>query len=303
MNETTTATEAATEAVAEATAASEAAAPEAGSLFDLLPDNGIAGHVFTVDTALRVFQVFLTIFLGLVLLGLMVSILKRVTKKRFDVRTSGLIIKITQYLGLALIAINAFDVARVDLSALLGAAGIAGIALGFAAQTSVSNFISGFFLISEKMFAPGDVLNVDGTVGSVLSVDALSIKLRTFDNQLVRIPNETLIKTNVFNITRFPARRLNMNILITYDSNLEKAKAVLLDTVAKNREILKNPEPLFFVKGFAENGVDLLLGVWIASTDWVTANNSIHIDVKKRLDEEGIAFAFPTRTIYTRQVD
>jgi small-conductance mechanosensitive channel len=302
MNETITATVTLSETTA-AVDAAEATAPRVASIFDLLPDNGLVGHIFTVDTALRIIQVFLTIFLGLILVGLVVSILKRVTKKRFDVRTSGLIIKITQYLGLALIAINAFDVARVDLSALLGAAGIAGIALGFAAQTSVSNFISGFFLISEKMFAPGDVLNVDGTVGAVLSVDALSIKLRTFDNQLVRIPNETLIKTNVFNITRFPARRLNMNILITYDSDIEQTKAVLLDTVAKNRDILMNPEPLFFVKGFAENGVELLLGVWIASTDWVNANNSIHIDVKKRLDSEGIKFAFPTRTIYSRQTD
>jgi small-conductance mechanosensitive channel len=137
----------------------------------------------------------------------------------------------------------------------------------------------------------------------VLSVDALSIKLRTFDNQLVRIPNETLIKTNVFNITRFPARRLNMNILITYDSDIAKAKTILLDTVARSRDILKNPEPLFFVKGFAENGVELLVGVWIANEDWVNANNSIYIDVKKRMDAEGIEFAFPTRTIYSRQID
>ena len=125
MNETNTAVGTLTEA----STAAEAAAPETGFLFNLLPDNGIVGHIFTIDTALRIFQVFLTIILGLVLMGLVISILKRVTNKRFDVRTSGLIIKITQYLGLALIAINAFDVARVDLSALLGAAGIAGIAL------------------------------------------------------------------------------------------------------------------------------------------------------------------------------
>ena len=294
---------AAAETLTETSAVPETAAKGAKTLFDILPDNGLVGQIFTVDTVLKIFQVFLTIFIGLVLVGLVVSILKRVTRKRFDVRTSGLIIKITQYLGLALIAINAFDVAQVDLSALLGAAGIAGIALGFAAQTSVSNFISGFFLISEKMFAPGDVINVDGTVGVVQSVDALSVKLRTFDNQLVRIPNETLIKTNVFNITRFPARRLNMNILITYNSDLEKAKFALLDTASKNRDILMNPEPLFFVKGFAENGVDILLGLWVANEDWVNANNSIHIDIKKRLEAEGIEFAFPTRTIYSRQIE
>lgn len=269
-------------------------------LMDILPDGGALGRIFTVETGLRILQVILTIVIGLMIVTAIIGLLKRFTRKRFDDRTGGLIIKVAQYLGYTLIAINVFDAARIDLSALLGAAGIAGIALGFAAQTSIANFISGFFLISEKMFAVGDVLNVGGTAGVVLSIDALSIKLRTFDNQLLRIPNETLIKANLLNVTRFPARRLNITILITYDSDITKAKAAILDTAAKNRDILMNPEPFFFVKGFAESGIELILGVWIAKEDWVNANNSIHVDIKKCLDAQGIAFAFPTRTIHTK---
>ena len=64
------------------------------------------------------------------------------------------------------------------------------------------------------------MLNVDGTVGVVHSVDALSIKLRTFDNQLVRIPNEILIKAKVTNITRFPARRLNIDLSVVYGTDI-----------------------------------------------------------------------------------
>ncbi|MDZ7816437.1 MAG: mechanosensitive ion channel [Planctomycetota bacterium] len=96
------------------------------------------------------------------------------------------------------------------LTALLGAAGIAGIAIGFAAQTSLSNIISGFFLLSERPFAQGDLVQCGSDTGFVLSVSLLSVKMRTFDNKLIRIPNENLIKKEVYNLTKFPIRRVNV---------------------------------------------------------------------------------------------
>lgn len=299
MNETITTAEAATGAVA----AAESATKSSKSLFDLLPDSGLVGRILTMDTALRVLQVLLTIFIGLILVGLVVSLLKRFTKKRFDSRTGGLVVKITQYIGIALVAINAFDVAQINLSALLGAAGIAGIALGFAAQTSVSNFISGVFLVSEKTFTQGDVISVGDTTGIVYSIDAMSVRLRTFDNKLIRIPNETLIKTNVANITRFPIRRVNLKILVTYSTDIERVRDILLEVAALNKDVLRNPEPVFMVSNYADSGVDLFFGVWCASTEWFQGLNSISIDIKKRFDAEGIEFAFPTRTIYNRQIE
>jgi small-conductance mechanosensitive channel len=294
MNETANTTEAAAGVVESATGSTR-------SIFDLLPDTGLIGRIFTVDTAWKVLQVLLTIFIGLILVGLVISLLRRFTRKRFDARTGGLIIKIAQYLGITLIVINVFDVAQINLSALLGAAGIAGIALGFAAQTSISNFISGVFLVSEKTFAQGDVLTVGDTTGIVYSIDAMSVKLRTFDNKLIRIPNETLIKTNVANITRFPVRRVNLKILVTYDTDLEKARAIMLDVAARNTDVLRNPESVFMVNSYADSGFDLFFGVWCASSDWFQGLNSISIDIKKRFDAEGIEFAFPTRTIYTKK--
>ena len=154
-------------------AAAETAAEGADTILGFIPADGVLGRIFSMDTALKVGRVALIIVAGLVLVGLAVSILRRMTRRRMDARTSALLVKLAQYLGFALIAINAFEAAEVDLSALLGAAGIAGIALGFAAQTSVSNFISGFFLMSDKTFAQGDVLSVNGLTGVVTAVDAL----------------------------------------------------------------------------------------------------------------------------------
>lgn len=287
------------EANAIAEAAAEGAAPK-GGLLGLLPEDGILGRLFTMDAALTAIRVVLAIVLGAVAVGVIVTLIRRVTVKRMDARTSGLIVKVAQYLGLALIAVNALDAAKVNLSGLLGAAGIAGIALGFAAQTTVSNFISGFFLVSEKTFSIGDVITIEGSTGVVYSVDALSIKLRSFDNQLMRIPNEALIKAKVTNITRFPARRLNINLLVTYDTDMDRLRTALLDLAAANQFVLRKPEPLYMIQRFGDNGVELLFGVWLAKDDWVSGNNSVLADIKRRFEAEGIEFAFPTRTVYAK---
>ncbi len=266
--------------------------------FDLVPSDSAIGRLFSVETVLKLTRVGLTLVVGFLLVGVIMAVLKRVTQKRMDARSGGFVIKLAQYAGFTLIVINALEAAEIDLSALLGAAGIAGIALGFAAQTSVSNFISGFFLMSEKTFAVGDVVNVDSTTGVVYSIDALSVKLKTFDNQLVRIPNETLIKTNVTNITRFAIRRLNVSITITYSADVEKARTLLFEAAEANTCVLKRPEPLFMIQSFNKDGVELLFGVWIAKDEWVEANNAMFMEIQKRFDAAGIEFARSAITVY-----
>ncbi len=282
-----------------------ATTPEAAEksrwILELIPADSALGKIFTVETVLKLTRVGLSVLLGLLLVGLVMTVLKRITRKRLDTRSGSLVIKLTQYLGFALIAINALEAAEVDLSALLGAAGIAGVALGFAAQTSVSNFISGFFLMSEKTFTVGDVITVDAMTGIVHSIDALSVKLRTFDNQLVRIPNETLIKTNVINVTRFKTRRLNITMTITHAADLDKAKNLLYEAADANENVLRQPEPLFMILGLGKDGVELLFGVWLANEDWVSGNNAIYAGIHEGFRNSGIEFAHATMTVYEKK--
>lgn len=297
-----TALPAAAEAAAPA-AQSAVQAPGPGSGFSLLPADGVFGKLFTADMLVTVARVALAVALGVLFVGVLVAVLRKLTRRRLSARTGALVVKVAQYLGFALIVLNAFEVAKVDYSALLGAAGIAGIALGFAAQTSVANFISGFFLVSEQTFAVGDVVSVDGTTGVVFSIDTLSIKLRTFDNQLIRIPNETLIKSNLTNITRFPVRRLNVKLTVSYETDIGLAKSLLMEAADSIPSILKSPEPFFMVQGFGKDGIDLFLGVWFAKDDWEPTNNGIHVAIKERFDSKGVSFAYPAVRLYKARED
>lgn len=206
--------------------------------------------------------------------------------------------KVVFYLGAATLVVTTMVELGFSLTPLLGAAGVVGIALGFASQTSVSNVIAGLFLIAEQPFVVDDVIQVGDITGRVLSVDTMSVKLRTFDNRFVRIPNETLVKSTVVNITRFPIRRLDVRIGVAYREDPERVREVLLDVADKNPIALMEPEPLVIFDAFADSSLNLLFAVWATRENWLDLKNSIQEEVKKRFDEEGIEIPFPHRTLY-----
>ncbi|MGD8319172.1 MAG: mechanosensitive ion channel family protein [Gemmatimonadota bacterium] len=189
-----------------------------------------------------------------------------------------------------------------SLAPLLGAAGILGIALGFASQTSVSNIISGFFLLAEEPFQVGDVITVDQVTGAVLTIDMLSVKIRTFDNKMVRIPNETLVKSQLTNITRFPIRRVDINVGVAYKEDIGRVREILLDVAEANPMVLMEPAPLVIFQGYGSSSIDFLFAVWAKKESWLNVKNSIAEDVKRRFDAEGIEIPFPHVSLYSGSV-
>ena len=185
-----------------------------------------------------------------------------------------------------------------DLSVLLGAAGIATVAIGFASQTSVSNLISGLFLVLERAVEVGDAITVDGTTGEVLSVDLLSTKLRTFDNLLVRVPNETLVKTKITNLNRFPLRRVDLQVGVAYKEDLSKVLGVLERVARDNPLCMDEPAPLFISQGFGESSVNYQFSVWGQTEKFLELRNGMQQAIKKAFDEEGIEIPFPHRTLF-----
>lgn len=186
-----------------------------------------------------------------------------------------------------------------DLGVLLGAAGILTVAIGFASQTSASNLISGLFLLGERPFALGDLIRVNGTVGEVLSIDLLSVKLRTLDNLFVRIPNETLIKSEVTNIRRFPIRRIDFQIGVAYKEDLRAVQAVLMEVADHNPYCLEEPAPVVLFTGFADSSMNHEFRLWTKTENFIELRNSIPIEIKEAFDERGIDIPFPHRTLYT----
>ncbi len=192
----------------------------------------------------------------------------------------------------------ALSLAGVDVSVLLGTAGFLTIAVGFAAQTSVSNLISGAFLMAEKPFKIGDVIEVGGMRGEVIVIDLMSVKLRTFDNLLVRIPNETMLKANVTNSSHFAIRRYDLLVGVAYKEDLENVRAVLMAVADSNLLCLREPKPQIIFMGFGDSSVNLQFSVWAKRESFLDLRNSIAEEVKRAFDTVGIEIPFPHRTLY-----
>ena len=249
-----------------------------------------------------VIRVAAVVVIGLPVIHIIARVVARFTRRRFTDHSSILMRKAITYTGSIVMLVMILNQLGFNLTALLGAAGIAGIAIGFAAQTSVSNIISGIFLISEKPFAVGDLIRVGETLGIVYSIDLLSVKLRKLDNLFVRIPNETLIKSELTNITRFPIRRMDLDIGVAYKEDVGKVKAVLADLAARNPFCLDEPPPVILFKNFGDSALEFMFGLWFVKTDYFALRNSIMQEIKERFDAEGIEIPFPHRTIYTGDV-
>jgi len=238
-------------------------------------------------------RIILILGIGIPLIRFARRLTGKLLKDKLSAQAEMLITRFVYYLGILIILVTVLNEFGFKISALLGVAGVFGLAIGFASQTSVSNIISGIFLISEKPFAVDDFIQIGDTIGMVISIDLLSIKLKTPDNRFVRIPNENMIKTEVTNLTRFDVRRVNLDVSVAYKDDLNKVIKVLKDVAAKEPLALKEPETVVFITSYADSGINLMLGVWGKTEDFFQLRTNLMIGVKESFDAEDIEIPYP----------
>ncbi|MEX1121391.1 MAG: mechanosensitive ion channel family protein [Balneolales bacterium] len=255
-------------------------------------------EILPEDYTVTLIRVLLLFVIGLPVFALLRRITRKYITRKFNEHYGLLTGKVVFYTGVIIIIIMSMHDLGFSLAPLLGAAGILGVAIGFASQTSVSNIISGIFLIAEQSFVIGDIITVGGNTGVVLSIDTLSVKIRLFNNQFVRIPNETMIKTEVINITRFPIRRVDCYISVAYKEDLIRVRKILFDVAEKNPIALQEPEPLMIFDGFGSSSINILFVAWAIKEDFLKLRNTLNMGIKQRFDEEGIEIPFPHVSLY-----
>lgn len=251
----------------------------------------------TPERITLIIRFILTLVIGFPLIKLLKKIIIKFLSKYLTPQSEMIVQRFVWYSLMVILIVSSLNQLGFKLSALLGAAGIFGVAIGFASQTSFSNLISGMFMISEKTFAVGETIQVGTTMGEVLSIDLLSVKLRTFDNKYVRIPNENLIKSEMINISRFPIRRCDFDIGVAYNSDLKHVIRVIEEVIHQNIYALKEPQALILVNQFADSAVNLRIGVWTIKEHFIECTNSIKIEIFEKFKQEKIEIPFPQRSI------
>jgi small-conductance mechanosensitive channel len=223
----------------------------------------------------------------------------RTLMKQLTPQQSMLLRRFIFYFILAVFVASAIDQLGFHIGALLGAAGILTVAIGIASQTSMSNIISGIFMIGEKPFEVGHQIKVGETTGEVLSIDLLSVRIRTSDNTMVRIPNETLIKSSIINFSFFPIRRVDLQIGVAYTEDLERVSNLLMEVAHKNPLSLIEPKPLLQVASFGDSAINLQFSVWCSRPYYKELRSTIQREIHERFKDQGIEMPFPSRSLYT----
>ena len=267
-------------------------------MFELTTMSVVADFL-TAERITLMIRVVLMLAIGIPLIGVILKVLRRIIKDKLEKQSEVMLVRTVKYTLVLLLLMMILNEFGFKISAILGAAGIFGVAIGFASQTSISNIISGMFLISEKPFLIGDVIEVNDKVGTVQSIDLLSIKLKTYDGRYVRVPNEAMIKNDVINLTRFDIRRAQLVVGVSFREDLHKVMAILQEIADTVPGGLKDPAPMLLLDGWGESRINIDFGVWTKTSNVFNMKNELIFAIKDRFDEEGIEIPFPRVSLYS----
>lgn len=190
------------------------------------------------------------------------------------------------------------------ITSIIAGLGIGGLAIALAAQDSIKNFFGSIILFSDKPFEIGDRIVIDGHDGPVEEVGLRSTKIRTLAGHLVTIPNGELANKTIQNIGKRPYIRRLLNITITYDTPLEKidcALAILKEILDDHEGMREDFPPRVYFSDFNADSLNIMVIYWYHPPDYwayMEFTEKFNKEVFRRFDQEGIDFAFPTRTLY-----
>ena len=191
-----------------------------------------------------------------------------------------------------------------NVTGLLASLSIGGLAVGLAAQDTLSNLFGAVALFADKPFRVGDRIQLDSIDGTVESIGLRSTRIRHLDGYLVTVPNRTMANANLTNVSKRPNIKTVMNIGVTYDTPAEKVTRAMEIIEDIYRPHPKTSDLIISFNKFESCSLNILVVHWWDSTDfkeYLLQFQKLNLELKRRFDAEGISFAFPSQTVYLRQ--
>lgn len=215
-----------------------------------------------------------------------------------------LIDNIYRYTVYIIALIMSLDQLGLDVTTALAGVGVAGIAVGFAAQDAVGNVIAGILIFWDKPFKVGDWIETEDEYGEVTDITLRTTRIRTPRNTYVVIPNKRIIDEVLENFTKHGDLRVDVPVGIAYKEDIKKARKVLLDVLDQVDSVLEDPAPDVVVGALGGSSVDLKVRVWIANAkEQRSTYFSVTEAAKEALDTAGIEIPFPHLQLHVDQID
>ena len=212
--------------------------------------------------------------------------------------------KVLRAVLLVIAILIALPLVGIDITVLSVFGGALGVGLGLGLQKIASNYVSGFTLLLENSLRIGDMVEVGGRYGQVTQIATRYTVLRALDGTETILPNETLITSPVINRSLSdPNNRIAIPVQVSYGSNLDKVRQMMLEIANTHPRVLKSPQANLLLKNFGENGIDLELSFWIDSPEEgeQALKSEINWAIWEAFQREGIEIPFPQRVVHLVQ--
>ena len=251
-------------------------------------------------TLLKAFIVFLV---GRLIINLLNKLVHKILSKR-DIDPSvktflGSLTNVCLTILLIISVVGALGVQTTSFAALLASAGVA---IGMALSGNLSNFAGGLIILLFKPYKVGDYIEAQGVGGVVKEMQMFHTVLCTVDNKVIYIPNSSLSSGIVTNFSNQSTRRVDWTFGVDYGSDFDFVKEVIESVLAKDARILADPaSPFVALTALADSSVNVVVRVWVNSSDYWNVYFDINKEIYKTFNEKGIGFPFPQLTVHKAQ--
>ena len=256
-----------------------------------------------IRLGVRVLLALVVFFIGVQL----IKLVRRILRKSFERRNVDMgvsrfldsLVKTVLYMLLLFMIASSFGLDATSVVALVGSAGVA---IGLAVQGSLSNFAGGVLILLLKPFKVGDyVRDAAGNEGTVEEVQLFYTRMITPDRHMVVVPNGDLANGNILNMSMLGDRRMDIKVGISYESDIRRAKEVLLRVLDEDPGVLQEEEKRVFVEELADSAVILCVRCYSANENFWETRWRLMETIKYALDEAGIGIPFPQIDVHMRE--
>lgn len=266
--------------------------------------NGITDAIVFANLTVGNILIFLILLIATFILARVVStVIRRSLAGKTEAKTIDLTVKSIRTVIYVVGIVVACTQLKIDLSGLLVAGGVVGVAVGFASQNTLSNLVAGILLMFERPISIGDSIIVNDTEGYVERIGLLSTRVRTYSGLYVRIPNDSLFTSEITNLVSNVARRFDLVIRLKYTEDAKAAMNIAKRVIDEHPYALKDPAPFLYVDAVENHGIELKIRIWSPSGFWWDARTDLLWMIFKALRQEGITVSYEQLTVWFGKED
>jgi small conductance mechanosensitive channel len=251
----------------------------------------------------NIFLAAFTLVLGLFLARKVKAIAKRIFHKVFHneaIRTLCTSVVYAFMIGITIFVVLSILGLDKAVTSILAGAGLLGLALAFAFQDIAANFISGIFILFRKPLNVGDIVKLNNYMGKVERINLRDTVIRSFQGQMVIIPNKDVFQNPIENFSMLGIRRVDLEVGVSYGEDLERVMRITLDAVKEIDNLSQTDQTTMFFTQFADSSINFKIRLWVSSAEqlkYKQVTSDAIMAIKKSYDENEILIPFPIRTL------